>query len=300
MKNETYEVVIVGGSNAGLSAAMALGRAIRKVLIIDSGKPCNIQTPHSHNFLTQDGVTPAAMAEISRKQVLSYPTVQLVTDQVISVEGLNNDFTVKTANNHIFSTKKVLFATGIRDLMPDIPGLAQCWGITVIHCPYCHGYEVRNQKTGILINGEAALEFARLIHHWTRDLTIFTNGAASFGDEIRQKIEDMNIMINEKVISEIEHKNGEIQHIVFSDGNTSPLAALYARLPFRQHCDIPEQLGCEMTEHGFIKINDFKQTSISGIYAAGDNTSMMRAVSAAVAAGGMAGAMINRDIITGL
>ncbi|MCE7038865.1 NAD(P)/FAD-dependent oxidoreductase [Dyadobacter sp. CY312] len=300
MENSDYDVVIVGGSYAGLSAGMALGRALRKVLIIDNGKPCNIQTPHSHNFLTQDGATPAAIAEIARAQVSAYPTVEMLTGSVLSVEGSNNDFVINTDLNKTFTAKKVLFATGVKDIMPDIPGLAACWGITVIHCPYCHGYEVRNQKTGILTNGEAALDFAQLINNWTKDLTIFTNGEATFSEETRNKIENLGVTINEKLISEIEHENGKLRQIAFPDGTTTVLSALYARLPFTQHTDIPEKLGCEMNEHGLIKTDEMKRTSVSGIYAAGDNTTMMRAVSGAVAAGGMAGAMINRDIIGGL
>jgi thioredoxin reductase len=300
MENLEYDVVIIGGSYAGLSAGMALGRALRKVLIVDSGRPCNIQTPHSHNFLTQDGATPAAIAQIAMDQVSAYPTVEMRMGSVLSVEGSNNDFTIHTDLGRNLVAKKVLFATGVRDVMPEIPGLAECWGISVIHCPYCHGYEVRNQKTGILTNGEAALDFSQLIDNWTKDLTIFTNGAATFSEETRQKIQNLEVTINEKSITAIGHKNGQLEQIAFSDGTTTVLSALYARLPFVQHTDIPEKLGCEISEHGLIKTDEMKRTSVAGVYAAGDNTTMMRAVSAAVAAGGMAGAMINRDIISGL
>jgi len=299
MENLNYEVVIVGGSYAGLSAGMSLGRALRNVLIIDNGKPCNAQTPHSHNFLTQDGATPAAIAEIARRQVSAYPTVRMLAARVVAVEGANNNFTVHSDTNQTFSAKKVLFATGVRDAIPDIPGLAECWGISVIHCPYCHGYEVRNQPTGILANGDSAWEFAQLINHWTKDLTIFTNGEATFPEETRQLVQRLGVELNENTITEIRHDNGKLRQIAFSDGSTANLSALYTRFPIAQHSDIPQALGCEMTEHGFIQTDEMKRTSVAGIYAAGDNTTMMRAVSAAVAAGGMAGAIINRDMIGG-
>ena len=129
----------IGGSYAGLSAALSLGRAMRRVLMLDSGQPCNWQTPHSHNFLTQDGSPPAALAAVARAQVLAYPTVQLRNDLATGVTGAS--FTVTTAAGPTVRAKKLLFATGICDLLPPVPGLATCWGISVIHCPYCHGYE---------------------------------------------------------------------------------------------------------------------------------------------------------------
>ena len=182
-ENQIYDVVIIGGSYAGLSAAMALGRAIRNVLIIDNGQPCNRQTPHSHNFLTQDGSTPAAIAALGKSQVMAYPTVQFVNDKVIAVEGENNNFRISTLGGEKVKARKLLFTTGIKDLIPDIKGFAACWGISVIHCPYCHGYEYKGQQTGILANGDIAFEFGRLIRNWTDRLTIFTNGISTITED---------------------------------------------------------------------------------------------------------------------
>ena len=136
MKPAELDVVIVGGSYAGLSAGMALGRAIRRVLIVDSGQPCNRQTPHSHNLLTQDGATPAHLAAVARTQVLAYPTVQLRAGTVTTVTGATNAFAVGTAAGETFRARKILFAAGVRDLLPAISGFAESWGISVIHCPY--------------------------------------------------------------------------------------------------------------------------------------------------------------------
>ena len=297
-ENQKFDVIIAGGSYAGLSAAMSLGRAIRKVLIIDSGKPCNLQTPHSHNHLTRDGSTPAEISEIARNQVLAYPTVQIKEGKVISVTGENKNFEVYTESGEHFGASKVLFATGVKDMMPAIPGFKESWGISVIHCPYCHGYEYRDQNTGILTNGEHAFDFTKLIHNWTKTLTIFTNGPAAFNTDVRQKIENLGVNIVENKISKIEHQKGYIDQILFEDGSSVPLKAVYARIPFVQHSDIPEKMGCEYTEHGYIKIDDMQRTSVAGIYAAGDNTTMMRAVSGAIAAGSKSGAIINHDLIS--
>jgi len=134
MKTPDFDVVIIGGSYAGLSAAMALGRAVRRVLILDSGQPCNRQTPHSHNLITQDGATPAHITAVAKEQVLAYPTVRFQAGTATAVMGESNSFVVETAAGEQFRARKILFATGVRDLLPAIPGFAESWGISVIHC----------------------------------------------------------------------------------------------------------------------------------------------------------------------
>lgn len=298
MENNNFEVVIIGGSYAGLSAAMALGRAIRKVLIIDGGKPCNRQTPHSHNFLTQDGNTPAEITKLGREQVLAYPTVQLVDDEVTSVQGENLQFRIETISGKWIQAKKIIFATGIKDEMPLIDGFAACWGISVIHCPYCHGYEYREEPTGLFMNGEMAFEKARLIRNWTKQLTIFTNGISTIGAAQEEKLATMNINIVEIPLKKIEHKDGYLSHLHFMDGGSVALTALYAQVPFVQHCQIPANMGCVLTDTGHLQVDNFQKTSIPGVFAAGDNTTMLRGVSMAVGAGTVAGAFINHELIT--
>ena len=297
--SEIVDVVIIGGSYAGLSAALALGRAIRQVVVLDSGQPCNRQTPHSHNFLTQDGSTPAAIAAVAREQVLAYPTVQLRPEAAIAATGADNHFTVTTASGAVVQARKLLFATGIRDLMPALPGFAECWGISAIHCPYCHGYEYRWEPTGILANGDVAAEMGVLIRNWTDKLTIFTNGPATLTPEQRQRLADRGISIEETPVRKLLHQAGHLTQLDLADGRALPLAALYARLPFEQHCALPSDLGCTHSETGYLTVDNFQKTSVPGVYAAGDATNPMRAVGAAVAAGMMAGAMLNRELIFG-
>lgn len=295
--SEIVDVIIIGGSYAGLSAALALGRAIRQVVVLDSGQPCNRQTPHSHNFLTQDGSTPAAIAAVAREQVLAYPTVQLHQDAAVAAAGENNNFTVTTASGAVVHARKLLFATGIRDIMPVMPGFAECWGISVIHCPYCHGYEYRGQPTGILANGDVAAEMGVLIRNWSDKLTIFTNGPATLTPEQRQRLAARGVSIEEAPVRQLLHQAGYLTHLDLADGRTLPLTALYARLPFEQHCALPGDLGCMYSETDYLTVDNFQKTSVPGVYAAGDATSPMRAVAAAVAAGMMAGAMLNRELV---
>ena len=291
-----YDVIIIGGSYAGLSAAMSLGRAIRNVLVMDEGKPCNRQTPYSHNFLTQDGSTPAGIAALGREQVLKYPTVTFQEGRALEVKGEDGNFEVATAMGDRFYTGKLIFATGIKDVMPEIPGFSDCWGISVIHCPYCHGYEYKTQQTGILMNNDMAADFAGMIRNLTDKLTVFTNGAALISQENQQLLGKMGVKIDEREIEEILHNNGDISSLVFKD-DTFRLDALYARLPFEQHCSIPKTLGCNFTDMGFIQVNDLQKTSVAGVFAAGDNVTPFRSVAAAVAAGNKAGAAINHELV---
>ena len=298
--NSKYDVIIIGGSYAGLSAAMALGRAMRHVLIIDNGKPCNRQTPHSHNFLTQDGNTPASIAKIGRAQVLQYPTIEFTEGEVTRVEGENGQFVVYNSEGKAIAARKILFTTGIKDIMPEIKGFDDCWGISVIHCPYCHGYEYRHEQTGILANGDQAFEFARLINNWTKKLTVFTNGASTITESQREQLLKLNIGVIETAVQEIRHTDGFLEELLFDDGSSSKMTALYAKIPFEQHSDIPAKLGCRMTDTGYIQTDDFQKTSIPGIYAAGDNSTMVRSISVTVGTGTKAGAFINHELISGL
>lgn len=295
--SKEFDVIIIGGSYAGLSAGMALGRSLRKVLIIDGGKPCNRQTPHSHNFITQDGQTPKHIAEAAKDQVLKYNTVSFLEDVAISGSKTESCFIINTQSGASFASSKLLFATGLYDQMPDIKGFAECWGISVLHCPYCHGYEVKDESIGLIVNGDIAFEFTKLISNWTKDLTLFTNGKSTLKPEQIDKIKQHNIEIIETEIAEIEHHEGYVKHIVFKDGSKQKVTAIFAKIGYKQHSELPEQLGCEINEQGFISVDDLQRTTVPGIYAAGDNTTMARSVSVAAAAGTKSGSFINKELI---
>ncbi|ABG59825.1 NAD(P)/FAD-dependent oxidoreductase [Cytophaga hutchinsonii] len=292
-----FDVIIIGGSYSGLSAAMSLARSLRKVLIIDSGKPCNRQTPHSHNFITHDGHTPKQISEAAKQQVLSYDTITFYNGLAVNGEKTDTGFMVKTENGDSFTSKKLVIATGVRDLMPAYKGFADCWGISVLHCPYCHGYEVHGKTIGLLGNGNIGFEFCKLISNWTKDLILFTDGKSTLTYEQTRKVQEHNIKIVEKEIAEFIHENGYVKYVLFKDGTQHAVTALFARIPFEQHCAVPAQLGCTLNEDGLIKTDEFNKTSVPGVYAAGDNSSPMRAVAAAVAAGSKAGAVLNREMI---
>ncbi|GAB2528765.1 NAD(P)/FAD-dependent oxidoreductase [Spirosoma aerophilum] len=295
--NTGYEVIIIGGSYAGLAAAMALGRSLRTVLIIDSGLPCNRQTPLSHNFITQDGEKPGVITQKAKEQVLRYSTVTFLSDLAISGQKNQSGFTITTQSNGSFQARKLIFASGIKDIMPDIKGFADCWGISVIHCPYCHGYEFRGQNTALIANGDRALHLASLINNLTPKLTILTSGKAAFNSAQLVKLTRHGISIEEAKIVELEHQNGHLNKILFEDGHNRDFDAAYAAIPFVQHSDIPVSLGCELTEQGYFYVDAFQKTTVAGVYACGDSTSMMRSVASAVSSGNLTGAMLNKELI---
>lgn len=295
--NKQFDVIIIGGSYSGLAAGMALGRALKEVLIIDSGKPCNAQTPRSNNFLTQDGNTPQEIAIIGKQQLEKYETITFFNGLATDVRKTANSFEIRVASDETFRAKKLIFATGIKDLLPDIDGLAACWGISVLHCPYCHGFEVRNKKTGILGNGEQAYELAKLIFNWTNDLTLFTNGSSTLTGEQAQSLKNKGIKIIEKEAERLEHLNGYVHSIIFKDGTKSSLKAIYTRSLFKQHCQLLELLGCELTEEGYVIVDSFQETTVNGVFASGDNVSRMRTIANAVAMGTAAGMTVSKKMI---
>jgi thioredoxin reductase len=296
--DKQYDVIIVGGSYAGLSAAMTLGRSMRNVLVIDSGKPCNRFTPHAHNFITHDGTTPAEISAEAKRQVLLYDTVTVVDDLALTGHAYDSGFEITTEKGKHYQAKKLLFATGITDILPAIEGIEACWGKSVLHCPYCHGYEVRNKQIAILSNGDVGYETCKHLSNWSSDVTLFTNGKSTLSQEQFLKLKAHNIAVVENEIASVEHEAGYMNRIVFKDGSQQPVDAMFTVAAFSQHCPIPEQLGCKLDEHGRIETDEMRTTSIPGVYAAGDNSGMFRALAGAIAAGCTAGAAINRALIS--
>lgn len=294
---EKYDVVIIGGSYAGLSAAMALGRSRRNTLIIDAGDPCNKSTPHSHNFLTQDGATPTEISGIGKEQTLSYPTIQWHQGSTYDIMGEKDAFEVALEGGKTVLGRRVILAGGLRDVLPDIPGFKECWGKTIIHCPYCHGYEFSDQKTGILAPADQALEMMKLIGNWTEDLKLFLIGPKGIdGDEL-DTILDKGVKLVNMPILEVVHTKGELSHLIMDDHSHEPMSALYARLPIEQKISFLKTTGCATLDSGHIEVDMFGKTTVDGIYAVGDCAHPLRSVATAVYSGNVAGAMLNKELI---
>lgn len=292
-----FEVVIIGGSYAGLAAGLAFGRSMRTTLIIDNGTPANRFTSQAHNLLTHDGKTPGEISLLAKQDLEPYKTVEFCRNMVTGIEHGSKGFHVTTSDARVVTARKVLFATGITDKLPAIVGLDACWGTSVLHCPYCHGYEYRQQPTGILASGAVAFEFAKLISNWTKDLHVLTNNEPGLDTAMVKELEKHAVKIHSEKIISVQHSGGHLENVLFKNGKTLQLNAMYARPEMIQQTSLPQSLGCEMNDH-LLKVDGFQQTTVPGIYAAGDNCSMMRSLAGAIASGSFAGASINRQLIT--
>ena len=294
--NHNFEVIIIGGSYAGLSAAMTLGRALRHVLVIDGGNPCNRYAPLAHNFPGFDGESPQFIADKIIDQVKCYPTIKYIKGFATHISGSDNDFKI-TVDSNTYTARKVLLATGVSDILPEIKGFTECWGKTAIHCPYCHGYEVAGMKIAVLAHGDAGIKMANLIRQWSTEIHILTNGKEDFSKQELQRLHDKETRVITKEIKEIVSSDGKISKVIFIDNTEETLDAIYVRVGVKQTNTLAKELGCDFDKHDFIIVDDHNRTKINGVFAAGDNMSAMRSLTVAIASGTTTGIYINTELI---
>lgn len=292
-----YDVVIIGGGPAGLSAALVLGRSCRRVLVLDAGNPRNAPSPAAHSMFTRDGDTPQELLRIGREQLRPYD-VELRTAEVTDVVQEEAGFAATLADGSRVSARRVLLSTGVMDRLPEIEGVRELWGKAVLHCPYCHGWEVRNEPVAVYANGETALELAPLVLCWSRDVVLCTGGPAEFPTEERERLERNGIVVREERVIRLEGKDGHLERIVFEDGTALARSAMFLRTFPRQHSDLPEKLGCDFTSVGLVQVDSLGKTSVPGVYAAGDLALRIHQVVVAAADGAIAGIAINHDLMT--
>lgn len=291
------DTIIVGGSSAGLSAALVLGRARRNVLVFDDGKPCNRFSHASHGFLTRDGVRPSDLLQIAREQLAPYETVRLHAATVARIAQIDGGFRVETEANDSYTARKVLLATGLRDTLPAIEGIGQFWGTSVFHCPYCDGWEVRDQPIVVYNDTETAFHLAMMLHQWTRDLTLCTGGAHPLPVEERTRLLKNGVRISETPAARVEGSDGRVERLVLADGSVIDCAAIFVGLTVSQRTPFAQVLGCALTGNGLVQVDAAAQTTVPGLYAAGDMANPIRSVAVAVAHGATAAYHINRTLI---
>ncbi len=291
------DVIIVGGSVAGLSAATYLGRMRRETLIVDSGKPCNRVSHASHGFLSRDGVDPAELLRLGREQVQAYPTVKFRPGLVTAIQPQAEGFTVTLETGETIATRKVLLAMGLRDHLPALANVEQFWGRSAVHCPYCDGWEVRDQPLAVQGNGEAALHRAKLLLNLTNDLVICTDGPATFSENEWQFLRARGVRVIETPLIGLEGEGDQLHTLHFADGSTLARHALFLNLKTSQQSDLVATLGCEINAMGFVQVDEQARTTVDGVYAAGDMTNPMRAVIFASAQGAAAGIWLNMALL---
>ncbi|MEZ2328311.1 NAD(P)/FAD-dependent oxidoreductase [Mesorhizobium sp. RCC_202] len=296
-----YDVIVIGGSFAGLSAAMYAARARRKVLVIDAGEPRNRFAEHSHGFFGQDGREPAAILAEGRRQLLAYPTAKVIAGRADQAMVAKGGFEIRTADGEGFDAARLVLATGVRDILPDVPGLAAQWGRTVLHCPYCHGYEVAGGPLGVLATGPMSLHQAELISDWG-DVTLFANGLFEPDAEQAQALEKRKIRFEPAEVAELKD-DGDGGLVVRLDGNRSDgVRPLFTAPRNEMVSPLAEQLGCAFNEGPLgraIVVDDKQQTSVPGVFAAGDAARMMHNIAFAVSGGAMAGVAAHQSLVFG-
>lgn len=292
-----YDVVVVGGGSAGLSAALLLGRARRHVLVSDTGKTRNAVAQESHSFFTRDGTTPAELVRIGREQLHPYETVEFRPVGVKKAKAQSKGFELMLDDETRITSRKLLLTTGVVDEMPEIEGFKELWGRSIFHCPYCHGWEVRDQPLALYGNGSEGFELVELLKAWSDDLVLCTDGAATLSEDERNLLSRNKVSIREEGIVRVAGKDGHLENIVFANGETLARKAIFFRPKQQQHSVLAKQLGCEFTDFGTVKVDDFGQTSVPGVYAGGDMIHLMQQISFAVSSGALAAAGINRTLL---
>jgi thioredoxin reductase len=270
---DQVDAAIVGGSFAGLSAALYLARARKRTILFDDGVTRNRFARAGHGFLGLDGRAPFEMRMAGRRDVSAYPSVTLVDERVTGIVADLGRFHLATAQRQVVANR-VILAFGMRDILPDLPGLDACWGISAMQCPYCHGYELADRPTAILMTGDASLHQARLIPDWSGDVTVFTNGH-DVVDQDRRDLSARGLRMIDGRVAEVRQDGGSLSSLVMEDGRAVPCEVLYLVTRTDFAAALPQALGCAVDAGPFgpvLRVDAMQRTSVPGVFAAGDIT----------------------------
>lgn len=294
-----HDAIVIGGSFAGLSAVIHIARARRSVCVIDTGLPRNRFADASHGFFGQDGDDPKAMIAKARAQLQRYPTVRTIAGEAVGASAIPGGFKVRLANDDVLTATKLVLAFGISDTLPDIPGLAERWGKSVLHCPYCHGFEYAGGRLGVLQTMPLSAHQAQLIADWG-PTTFYLNGGEAPDAETTAKLHRRGVMIEPAPIVEVRGENTALSTVVLSDGRELGIDALFLGPRTRLNSPIAEQLGCLLDEGPLgpiIRTDAAKLTTVPGVYAAGDAARMWHNATLAAADGVTAGTSLHQALV---
>jgi thioredoxin reductase len=294
------DVIIIGGSFAGLAGALQLGRARRKVTVLDTGLPRNRFAGHSHGLLGHDHKPPLDILAEARQQLARYPTIRLVNARADGVSGAIDDFSVLTADSESLRARRLILSYGVADQMPDVPGFAESWGTSIVPCPYCDGFEVAGRHWGLVWSGPQSHQSARLFHDWTDKLTVFADGH-DIPPDIQVDLAGRKIPVALGRIVEIAHHKGQITTVNLDTGRNIAVDVLFAHPRNKPSASLHESLGLATvdTPTGIVlKVDERRQTSMPGIYAAGDlATPFLPSVTQASSQGAMAGIFAQQSML---
>jgi thioredoxin reductase len=283
------DAVIIGGGPAGLSAALLLGRGRRQVVLLDTGEGRNAPSEASHSFFTRDGTPPAELRWIGHEQLRPYENVSARPEKAVAVSGEIGRFQVTLDGGDCLESRIVILATGVRDILPDIPSVARYWGKGVFQCPFCDGWEHRDQPMAVLAPPDMVLESVHLYRTWSADLTVLTNGSWELDSDVRERLAVLGVDIITDPIERVDGDGTHANRIAFATGRELPIAVLWLRPRQEARGGLAADLGCELYEAGpitgLVRIEGVGQTTVPGVFAAGDIASPMHQVSLAVASG---------------
>lgn len=294
---QTYDVVIVGAGPAGLSAALILGRCRRSVLICDTGNPRNAASHALHGYLTRDGIDPAEFRAIGRRELEPYDTVELRNVGVTAAECQPDArFEITLADRQVVGSRKLLIATGVCDNLPEIDGIRELYGRSVFHCPYCDGWEVRDQPLAIYGRGDRGLGLSLELTAWSRDLVLCTDGPCEIDDDGRARLGRNGIALREERVAAMRGRDGMLERILFENGEALPRRALFFTTGQSQRSKLAIDLGCEISEKGTVRTGKYEATHVPGLFVAGDASRAVQWVIVAAAEGAEAAFSINTDL----
>ena len=292
--SQPLDVVIVGAGTAGLAAALILGRSRRRTVVLDGGPPRNAPAHSAYGVFTRDGTPPQELLRLARADLRPYPSVEVREALASGVSGADGDFAVALEGGTTLRTRKVILATGVVDELPDVPGVAELWGGDLFHCPYCHGWEVRDRALGMWSNNAHTAEVAVLLRGWSTDITVLTDGPSTLDNDETTRLEALGIPIREDRVAALEHEGDALRAVRFQDGSRLALGGVMVSVPQHERSGIPAVLGCETGETGHVATDASGETSVPGVFAVGDLASPGQAVTLAAADGAGAAYALNR------
>ena len=291
-----FDALIIGGGPAGLSAALVLGRSRRRVLLAQEGPTRNATALAAHNVFTRDGTPPGELLRIGKEQLAPYHVV-IREERVTAVERTDAGFVARFGGGGRIQARKLLLATGVRDVLPDVPGFQELWGRGVYHCPYCHGWEVAGQPLAIYARGDGALHLTRMLLGWSQDLVLFSDGASGLSDDQRAQIDRRRIPVREEPIERLRGNNGHLEAVVLAGGERVARTGLFVSPKQELNTNLHTRLGCAITDAGRIETDALGRTTVPGVYVAGDAAPGGQQVIVAAASGTMTGAALNNDLL---
>lgn len=290
-----YDCAVIGGGPAGMTASLVLGRARRKVILFDDNKPRNAVTKESHGFLTRDGVKPAELKQIAHAELSQYPSIFIKNSEVIKVKKVEDVFFIETTERETFFVRKIIFATGIKEALPDIEGLQTFYGKSIFSCPYCDGWELKEKTIAIISNHQAIYELIKLLYNWSKNLIVCTDGSCTITKEEKNELAQKGIQLFEQKVKKVVGSNGLVHAVQFIDETEVAIEGGFITPEWVPTTSMAKALGCEIDKHGGLNTDGLGRTNIEGVYAAGDVTTPSQVIIAA-GEGSKAAIGVNTDL----